>query len=304
MKQLQKIIKNTKIGKTGYLYIFNGKGKMLIHPNSNINGTNFLKLKNPKKGTYIFDDLIKASKTTKELKYKWDKPTYRGSYIYDKVSWIEYIPELDWYITSSAYVDELEESANQVRDFIFMLALIIFIIASIYSYIYLRNLLKPILTLSQFALKVSAGDYSVRSDLKRNDEIGTLSNEFNNMVETIEDNIENLDSKVKEKTKELEAAKNKAEESVKLKSEFLANMSHEIRTPMNGILGMSHLALQTKLDKKQINYIKKIDISAKNLLGIINDILDFSKIEAGKLSIEKSDFNLFEVINNAINLVE
>jgi len=157
--QLQQIIKTTKIGKTGYLYIFDSNAKMLAHPNSNINGKNFSKLKNPTKGTSIFDDLVKASKTTKELSYKWDKPTDKGNYIYDKVSWIEYVPELGWYIVSSAYVDEFKESSYSVRNYILALALIVLLASLFYSFIFFRNLLKPISTLSQIALKVSDGDF-------------------------------------------------------------------------------------------------------------------------------------------------
>jgi len=93
-------------------------------------------------------------------------------------------------------------------------------------------------------------------------------------------------------------AREAAEAATRSKSEFLANMSHEIRTPMNAVIGMTRLALMTRLDERQRNYLEKADRAAHGLLGIINDILDFSKIEAGKLRFEKRPLLVRTVLDN------
>ncbi len=102
----------------------------------------------------------------------------------------------------------------------------------------------------------------------------------------------------KENEKQLEIAKNKAEEISKMKSEFLANVSHEIRTPLNAILGFSqwlHENTELHLHKE---YLTSIINSGRNLLDVINNILDLSKLESGTMDIDLSPMNYLEIISD------
>ncbi len=194
-----------------------------------------------------------------------------------------------------------------------------------------RRLSKPLGDLRDATLKVGSGQYDFRFEFSSRDEIGDLALHFNRMIERlaglhhdlsrsnerlqgsivektelVDELVEyrqRLELLVEERTAELAAAKEAAESEILDNVQFLAYMSHELRRPINGIIGMTHLVLQTQLDRRQRDFVDKAHSSAHSLLGILNDILDFSKIEAGKMDIEETRFRLCDVLDNVRHII-
>ena len=204
IQELRTMMNRIVIGKTGYMYIFDSNMNMIIHPNPKLEGINFEHIKNPLTGKSLARELAAvALQENNELVYVWDRPTDPGNYVYDKISWVSYFKAFDWFIGSSVYTDELSDNSRLLAKRMLLSSIIAFIASIILGSFFLKRLIRPIEHLSKVALQVQKGDLEVRSGIRREDEIGILANEFDSMVEELQDHVETLDSKVKEKTREL-----------------------------------------------------------------------------------------------------
>ncbi|VXC17894.1 Sensory/regulatory protein RpfC [Flavobacterium sp. 9R] len=103
---------------------------------------------------------------------------------------------------------------------------------------------------------------------------------------------------LKEKNQELIIAKNNAEKASKARAEFLSTVSHELRTPLNAINGITHLLLEEKPKKSQLNYLASLQFSGNYLATFINEILEINKIESNKIELENISFHLKELLEN------
>ncbi|MFH0879479.1 MAG: ATP-binding protein, partial [Lentisphaerota bacterium] len=114
---------------------------------------------------------------------------------------------------------------------------------------------------------------------------------------------DHLEELVKERTAQLEAAKEKAEVANQAKSAFLARMSHELRTPLNAILGYAQIFQRRPLEADLLNGLNTIQQSGEHLLVLINDILHLSKIEAGKMELHPIDIHFPSFLDSIVSLI-
>lgn len=297
--ELRRQLRTVRLAQTGYVYIFDGKNQMIIHPNANIEGKNITGMLDPVTKKPIFPMLKAVADKAEGFRYKWDSPADPGNYVHDKISWARHFRGDDWYICSSVYVDELDESARILRNRMLAVFAATLLLSITLVYLLVKRLVDPLKHLSDTALRVENGDFDARCALRRDDEIGVVATAFNGMLDQLQDNIRHLDTKVSERTAELEKANEELKELDQIKSDFLSSVSHELRTPTTAIIGFSKRVKkklddtvfpQVAADGKTARIVSQVrenlDIivhESERLALLIDGVLDSAKLDAGKV---------------------
>lgn len=151
---------------------------------------------------------------------------------------------------------------------------------------------KPFQDLVDATVAISKGDHNIRLDSTRQDEFGFISRFFNDMLDKLMAQQEQLENVVTE-----------AKSANKAKSVFLAHMSHELRTPLNAIIGYSEMLVDIAKDNNDLENIQdllRIRTAGRYLLDLINNILDITRIEAGKMEVYIEHINVPKMVDDII----
>ncbi|MDP2559651.1 cache domain-containing protein [Psychrobium sp. 1_MG-2023] len=319
LAELRQNMREIEIAKTGYLFIFDQQGDMLVHPNANIEQTNALSLKNPLTGQSILENLMAISDTGKELEYRWDRPDDPNNYSYNKLSQVRYLEQAGWYICSSVYVDELQSSGRLLSERIITIGLIALCVAIILAFIFSYWITQPITSLAKAAQAISEGDLTAshESAAKRKDELGVLSHAFDNMVGRLRDNIETLDLKVESRTKTLaktnEQLQLAVEESQQAQQQLTqaqrmnavgqlaGGLAHDFNNLLTIILGNLTAAQQRFIDNDELQKRLSPAIRASRRGSeLTSRLLIFSR----RQSLVPQWVNIIDLINDTVTLVK
>jgi signal transduction histidine kinase len=298
LRVIQDLVRQTRLGTSGYVYAIDARGVPIAHPNSAAFTTRSLALPQV---TRALASSQSGSTVGRDL---------RGEKVLSTWATIE---PVGWKV----FVEQPESAAfAPVRGEIWRTALLLAAFLAVgvgLSVVLARRLVRPVKQIGTAATRIGAGAYDERIELRRRDELGGLADELNGMAASLQASVQSLEQKVEERTRELQQAL--AELSLKgrqlevasqHKSDFLANMSHELRTPLNAIIGFSQVLRQRlfgPINEKQAEYLDDILSSGNHLLSLINDVLDLAKVEAGQVELEVAPFSLRETLERGVVMV-
>ncbi|HIU64959.1 MAG TPA: HAMP domain-containing protein [Candidatus Avacidaminococcus intestinavium] len=178
----------------------------------------------------------------------------------------------------------LDEATSQGMKILLVSGSIALLLGFFFSLFFSWKFTKPLNLMKKTAEKMAEGDYSVRSGVKQDDEIGDLGNALDILGER------------------LELASQESAKLDQLRKDFIANISHELRTPVTVIRGsLDAICDRVVTSKTDIaEYHRQMLAESIFLQRLINDLLDLSRLQNNNFQIEKSPLNFYEVVKDVV----
>ncbi|MGA1940493.1 EAL domain-containing protein [Arcobacter sp. YIC-310] len=196
------LLKNISLGKNGYVYIFDKTGKLIVNPSSELNTKNVKEIKLKQENITLYDKVMESYKKEKTFTYNWNRVYDPNNFTYEKVSWIRYNKTLDYYIVSSIYTEEFSIFLAGINSLLLNISLLLFSVLAIIGIFITIKVISPLNKMLNEVKDEKTKEFYLSK--KTNDEIGFLANQFNSMINQIENNKQNLEVEVKAKTKEIQ----------------------------------------------------------------------------------------------------
>lgn len=203
LDDLYPLINSIILGNKGYVFLMDHNDRMVLHPIKELIGQNMSEFKQANSIKFMVEELKEASKKNHAWVYKWNTPEDKEHYIYNKMSWVEYNEFFEWYIVASIYEEDLKVKAKEINKMLLEISIILLLILLFTAMFLIKKLLKPINIMSNNMNLVKDGHLEIRNNINTNDELGNLSNHFDEMLDYIEKNTKDLEYKVEERTAEI-----------------------------------------------------------------------------------------------------
>ncbi|GAB4435340.1 MAG: hypothetical protein OHK0040_06510 [bacterium] len=283
---LKRIIKEKKVGETGYIYCIDTKGTLTIHParegDNIIDATDY-------NGSYFIKEMIKYKNGW--IRYPWKNPGEKSARM--KIVRYLYFEPWQWIVAVGSYENEFYKEANKIKERILLNTIIIIILTTIISVFLVfklsLKLTNPIKNMIDVIRKIKRGKMDERIYIISNDEIGELADNFNRMFDLIK------------KQKEIEQSINQQSKMASL-GVLASEVAHEINNPIGIILGYaSFLENKVSSDEKMKNIITEIKKESQRCKKIVENFLNYARIPNPVLKEININSLLEEIISFAVN---
>ena len=285
--ELELLLSSFTLGKTGYIYVVDGLGKVVFDPSGEFKNQEELKVVLPQNGVKLFDELKNSYAKKETLEYNWNRIYDPNNYEYKKISWIEYNKNLDWYIISSVYEEDFSSFVEEINYLILNILIFAFFIFLVITAFVIIKIIAPINKIITEIQKANINIDNSQNEIKSKNKIGFLTNQFNTLLNQVEINRKTFEEQVCVKTKEIEN---------KLYYDELTNLKNRY-------------ALEEEIKENDFVSITLIDIDS---FDDINELYGFSTgnlvlIEVGKILNEfslKYDVSVYRIYGNVYCLAD